>query len=161
VASGKEVTIHEAPISAHGFSGSGYTVIDPQTGAGAYIIEGGARGAILAVIGGLLILAGTVAAALTAGAAAVQTLAVVSAGVLFTYAAMAILHGDVSGGKFALTWAVNILFGALALTVTAGGVALAPEIVGLLGILLPGLAQSLDTINSLPERACTLNPTTN
>jgi hypothetical protein len=45
VASGKEVTIHEAPISAHGFSGSGYTVIDPQTGAGSYVIEGGARGA--------------------------------------------------------------------------------------------------------------------
>jgi hypothetical protein len=45
VASGKEVTIHEAPISAHGFTGSGYFAIDPQTGAGAYIIEGGARGA--------------------------------------------------------------------------------------------------------------------
>jgi hypothetical protein len=47
VASGKEVTIHEAPISAHGFTGSGYIAIDPQTGAGAYLIEGGARGALL------------------------------------------------------------------------------------------------------------------
>jgi hypothetical protein len=48
VASGKEVTIHEAPISAHGFSGSGYIAIDPQTGAGAHLIEGGARGATFA-----------------------------------------------------------------------------------------------------------------
>jgi hypothetical protein len=47
VASGKEVTIHEAPISAHGFTGSGFTAIDPQTGAGAYLIEGGARGGLL------------------------------------------------------------------------------------------------------------------
>jgi uncharacterized membrane protein (DUF485 family) len=38
------VTIHEAPISAHGFTGSGYTAIDPQTGAGGYIIEGSGRG---------------------------------------------------------------------------------------------------------------------
>jgi hypothetical protein len=41
VASGKEVTIHEAPISARGFTGSGYIAIDPQTGTGAYLIEGG------------------------------------------------------------------------------------------------------------------------
>jgi hypothetical protein len=47
VASGKEVTIHEAPISKHRFSGSGYISIDPQTGAGGYVIEGGARGGII------------------------------------------------------------------------------------------------------------------
>jgi hypothetical protein len=50
VASGKEVTIHEAPISAHGFSGSGFFVIDSETGAGGYLIEGGARGGVLGYI---------------------------------------------------------------------------------------------------------------
>ncbi len=45
VAAGKEVTIHERPIHAFGWSGSGYTVIDPETGMGAYMIEGGANGA--------------------------------------------------------------------------------------------------------------------
>jgi hypothetical protein len=47
VAAGKEVTIHESPISAQGFSGTGYIEIDPQTGAGGYIIEGGRGGPCL------------------------------------------------------------------------------------------------------------------
>ena len=37
---GKEVTLHERAINAHGWSGYGYIVTDPETGAGGYIIEG-------------------------------------------------------------------------------------------------------------------------
>ena len=47
VAAGKEVTIHESPITANGWSGAGYSVVDPETGAGGYLIEGGARGGFL------------------------------------------------------------------------------------------------------------------
>ena len=57
---GKEVTIHQSPISYAGFSGAGYVITDPQTGAGAYLIEGGARGAVL-------FFAGVLAGALTVG----------------------------------------------------------------------------------------------
>ena len=39
--------IHEKPISESGWTGAGYTVIDPETGAGGYLIEGGARGAFV------------------------------------------------------------------------------------------------------------------
>ena len=50
IAAGKEVTIHEKAITESGWSGAGYAVIDPETGAGAYLIEGGARGAIILAI---------------------------------------------------------------------------------------------------------------
>ncbi|TXH39736.1 MAG: transglutaminase domain-containing protein, partial [Burkholderiaceae bacterium] len=42
---GQEVLIHERPISKDGWVGAGYTVIDPETGAGGYLIEGGSNGA--------------------------------------------------------------------------------------------------------------------
>ncbi|MDR3351794.1 MAG: transglutaminase-like domain-containing protein [Zoogloeaceae bacterium] len=48
VLSGKEVTVHEKPINAFGWSGYGYTVIDPETGAGGYVIEGGGNGGEMA-----------------------------------------------------------------------------------------------------------------
>ncbi|MEW5824846.1 MAG: hypothetical protein AB1766_10975 [Pseudomonadota bacterium] len=40
IQAGKEVTIHESPITAHGWTGYGYIIVDPETGAGAYLIEG-------------------------------------------------------------------------------------------------------------------------
>lgn len=47
IQAGKEVTFHERQISAHGWTGYGYVITDPDTGAGAYLIEGGGNGAIL------------------------------------------------------------------------------------------------------------------
>ncbi|WP_347486121.1 hypothetical protein ABFV80_001140 [Vandammella animalimorsus] len=41
---GKEVTFHEARIHEHGWSGYGYSIVDPETGAGAYLIEGKGNG---------------------------------------------------------------------------------------------------------------------
>jgi hypothetical protein len=46
---GKEVTIHEKPINALGWSGTGYLIIDPYNGTGAYKISGGTNGAFLAL----------------------------------------------------------------------------------------------------------------
>jgi hypothetical protein len=43
--SGMEVNTHEKPITQSGWTGSGYTFTDPQTGAGGYIIDGGSNGA--------------------------------------------------------------------------------------------------------------------
>ena len=51
IQAGKEVTFHEKAISAHGWSGQGYIIVDPETGAGAYLIEGkGNGGAFLYMI---------------------------------------------------------------------------------------------------------------
>jgi hypothetical protein len=51
---GMEVTVHQADITAHGWTGSGYIVLDPETGAGAYKISGGANGAVLIFLSILL-----------------------------------------------------------------------------------------------------------
>lgn len=47
---GKEVTFHERAINAHGWTGHGYIIVDPDTGAGAYLIEGSGNGGILYVL---------------------------------------------------------------------------------------------------------------
>jgi transglutaminase-like putative cysteine protease len=44
---GQEVTIHESPITQDGWRGAGFLLIDPATGAGGYLIEGGSNGASL------------------------------------------------------------------------------------------------------------------
>ena len=44
VTAGMEVTVHEQPLTLFDWSGSGYTIIDPETGAGAYRITGGTNG---------------------------------------------------------------------------------------------------------------------
>jgi hypothetical protein len=55
VNAGKEVTISQAKITYAGWSGAGYLVIDPQTGAGSYLIEGGANGAVFVIVLALVI----------------------------------------------------------------------------------------------------------
>ncbi len=44
IAAGKKVTVHQQPVVVNGWSGAGYIVTDEETGAGAYMIEGGANG---------------------------------------------------------------------------------------------------------------------
>jgi hypothetical protein len=41
---GKEVTVHQNPITYAGWTGEGYIVIDPETGAGAWKLSGGRNG---------------------------------------------------------------------------------------------------------------------
>jgi hypothetical protein len=44
---GKEVTVHQEPINEFGWNGSGYVVIDPDSGAGGYKLNGGGNGGYL------------------------------------------------------------------------------------------------------------------
>ena len=55
VQSGKVVTIHEKPVSMSGWTGAGYSVIDPDTGAGGYLIEGKGNGGVLVMIAAILL----------------------------------------------------------------------------------------------------------
>jgi hypothetical protein len=41
---GKEVTVHQSPITQSGWTGTRYIITDPATGAGDYKISGGANG---------------------------------------------------------------------------------------------------------------------
>ena len=47
IEAGKEVSFHENAINAHGWSGQGYIIVDPETSAGAYLIEGKGSGGYL------------------------------------------------------------------------------------------------------------------
>jgi hypothetical protein len=47
LSAGKEVTVHELPINEFGWTGSGYVIIDPDTGAGGYKLNGGGNGGYL------------------------------------------------------------------------------------------------------------------
>ena len=46
---GKEVTFHEGSINAYGWHGVGYSIVDPDTGAGSYLIEGAGNGGWLTI----------------------------------------------------------------------------------------------------------------
>jgi hypothetical protein len=54
LAAGKEVTVHQVPITQSGWTGSGYVITDPATGAGAYKISGGANGGALPIFAAAL-----------------------------------------------------------------------------------------------------------
>ena len=47
---GYEITIHESPITESGWTGAGYSMIDPNTGSGGYLIDGGSNGGWYALV---------------------------------------------------------------------------------------------------------------
>jgi len=49
VNTGKTVTVHEREVSVPGWRGTGYIVIDPVSGDGAYLISSGGSGRVLQV----------------------------------------------------------------------------------------------------------------
>ncbi len=65
VNAGKTVTVHEREVSVPGWTGTGYIVIDPVTGDGAYLISGGGNGGFALIAAGAILL-WTSFAALTA-----------------------------------------------------------------------------------------------
>jgi hypothetical protein len=72
LAAGKEVAVHQAPITQSGWTGSGYIITDPATGAGAYKISGGANGGVMIAKG---LLTGLGIAMFFAGPAAIAAIA--------------------------------------------------------------------------------------
>lgn len=46
IGNGDVAIIHERPIDCQGFFGSGYILLDPETGSGAYKISGGSNGSL-------------------------------------------------------------------------------------------------------------------
>lgn len=71
LAVGQEVTIHEKPIIVSGWKGAGFIRLDPETGAGAYTIEGGSNGGWYSLIaeagGALLVILGLISLLVRAG----------------------------------------------------------------------------------------------
>lgn len=84
VLAGQIATAHEAQLNYFGWVGSGYLLIDPETGAGAYKIAGGSNGGVLVAVVWILVGIWTVLATslvligLFAGLAiAIETIAIV------------------------------------------------------------------------------------
>ena len=67
VNAGKVVTVSKTDITFNGWTGCGYIIIDPNTGAGAYMISGGMNGAwLILALSSFLVLLFITAATLTA-----------------------------------------------------------------------------------------------
>ena len=64
---GREATISEGTITVAGWTGVGYIVSDPETGAGAYRISGGGNGGLLPLLSGIGLGASAAASFMIAG----------------------------------------------------------------------------------------------
>jgi hypothetical protein len=112
VAAGKIVTISQSTISYKGWTGAGYSIVDPNTGAGAYLIGGGADGAICKIVG--LLYGATLVEALYFADIAIETknaatyLAISAAiiilveSIIVIYAAYKNIYGDNAADCFGL-----------------------------------------------------------
>ena len=122
IQAGKEVTFHERGINAHGFSGYGYIITDPDTGGGAYLIEGKGNGGWLIALGYVLMVlfavAGIVALILpliviggAVGTIALGLIAVATLYFSFCYAdGMSTPYkGDIQNVLWSLLW--NVILG--------------------------------------------------
>jgi hypothetical protein len=109
---GRTVTVHEAPFTVSGWTGTGYIIDDPATGAGAYKISGGMNGGSLwvPIIG---ILAMTIAFVPFVLMAAYMGLIYLSILTAFIYALVfcelqelpnSVLQSDLSNIAYAIMW---------------------------------------------------------
>ncbi len=55
---GRIVTVSKTDITFNGWTGCGYIIIDPNTGEGAYMISGRMSGAVLVILGAILLVVG-------------------------------------------------------------------------------------------------------
>jgi hypothetical protein len=60
--------VHQSPITQSGWTGTGYIITDPVTGAGAYKISGGANGAFLQDASIVLVMISLIGATIEASA---------------------------------------------------------------------------------------------
>ncbi|MET3130592.1 hypothetical protein AAKU55_000849 [Oxalobacteraceae bacterium GrIS 1.11] len=113
---GQEVTVHERDITANGWTGSGYTSVDPLTGAGAYKIAGGNNGGFLKWVdsNSALLGLGAWALAIAGGAwlflALAIVFAIVAAGIILFLEES---DGSCGNGGLALYASIEILLGVL------------------------------------------------
>ena len=118
IQAGMEVTFHERGINAHGWSGTGYSIVDPETGVGSYLIEGKGNGAIIILAGAAILFLATFIA--FTGVGLIIASAIYALGFAFIAAGLAKLSGDsvlcknILGNAAALFIGVLIGVGAVA-----------------------------------------------
>ena len=170
IQAGMEVTFHERSINAHGWSGTGYSIVDPETGVGSYLIEGKGNGGIafafgvhLGVVLSLAFI--TLMGAVTAGPVGLAALAVI---MLTLFPIIAVYIGNIksfimSGSRSDQIEKLKCFVGGIGygLTLVGGAVALASKsslakAVGnkAVGIIMAGTGLSLATIGGGDPISC-------
>ncbi|MFT5548090.1 MAG: hypothetical protein ACI9CO_000002 [Candidatus Azotimanducaceae bacterium] len=137
VNAGMVATVHQHPISYAGWSGAGYTIVDPETGAGGYKISGGSDGLeiVTKVLGPLTNIGGTGFAAASTGLKALaklEFLAVVARHFSAVGLLVNVLSGAIAGCN--LTELLGVLLVGVLPFIFA--LALTGAVLGPLGILL-------------------------
>ena len=134
VSAGKQVIVSEADITFRGWKGCGYIVLDPLTGAGAYMISGNFSGGILFVIIGILLLQiGIMTAEIGAG------IVLMMLGILYIGLGLCIINNDDAYFQYALMIAPIMAGGIISLG-AAVGEELAATVVGSMLSLMFGAA---------------------
>jgi len=134
VNAGKVATVHEQPVTFEGGTNTGYLLIDPDTGAGAYKISGGANGGFLdydeAIILSWI--------GLVAGLSSLPLLAVIIAGGLLLDSYLTFSAGDKYGGGISALSAAAIVLTILGLL---SFLSLGPTLVAIFffGMLISGV----------------------
>ena len=147
---GFEVSNHQSPITQSGWTGAGFTVIDQATGAGGYLIEGGANG------GGIQTNAARVLTMLSFGNVAMAANAIsisllLAPGVLGAYVALVEVftcHPDSIINFIAVALAVAVVIAALRI----GGPVIA-AVAALIASVAPTAASAAGTIGC-PDASC-------
>ena len=139
VLAGKVATAHEQPINFLGNSNVGYILVDPETGAGAYLIAGGLNGAqlLLTVLGGVLFLMGIV----FSGGIAATTIPIFAAAYLLMGLLSAILSVSLSASlaQSATMAGIFLAIALLPFAAAGGAFALLAGVVGVIFAILSGL----------------------
>ena len=92
------MVFHEKPITTHGWTGMGYAILDPDTGAGAYLIAGGGNGSyLIGLIAGLALTSFFAALLIYSGGSAVVLLLAMAAGFAIALEGLAFFHMLVVG----------------------------------------------------------------
>jgi hypothetical protein len=169
VAAGKIVTISQSTISYKGWTGAGYILIDPNTGAGAYLIGGGADGAIALFAGlavgaeimsllanmPLLILSAAVGGALMVAAIAAIIVSLVAASIAFIKAGKTQDDKKLRLACFLTGISISMTIGSLASEFGAESVAINAKV----GRIILGMI-SLGTVSGLTFSTGTLTSCT-
>ncbi len=143
---GMQVTIHQTPIVENGWKGAGIISIDPQTGAGAYTIEGGSNGGVLLIFGAIVFAIGIYGTAV----ALAPALILVAAGIFFMFAAATIFqssspNAEEDGCNFFTTAGVNLLALALGLLIT-GTIGIVLGVIAALLLSLPSTSRGVGNL---------------
>lgn len=97
---GKEVITHTDAVSVPGWSGAGYIITDPDTGAGAYKISGGGNGSFLLGVSIGLMLVGLLITSVVASGGTIFLIGSVLASIGINAAFLSVMQLDLSSEEF-------------------------------------------------------------